>query len=212
MPQRQPTPIFVPFFDTQDMRTTNVSDLDQLIVTATNPDGAFPTDPGIPQIISNLNSMAYWPGVDITNADVTCQWTPMSSGHVVKMFVNIAWIGDMTAHTDDDAILNNIRVTITEASTGNILWDRTYNPGIDTFNAANETRMFIIKQPVDNQALEIRQGHAVNIRLRSDLTFETPGTDPVFFNGVVPFFPTNIGAESKFFSQSGVVFYMDRDR
>ena len=207
MPRRQPTPIFVPFQDTQTMLSTVVSDLDQVIRTALNPDSAIPTDPNTPQIISNLNTMAFWGAGNRTAYDTTCQWTPMSSGHVVKMFVNIGTVMDMTAFTDNSTTWDTVTVSVTEAGTGNSLFSRVYPTGLDVFNAAGEARMFIVADPVDNQSFFVAQGVAVNIRVQCDFT-ET--ITQVFQLGVVPFFPTQPDTLSKFFSQSGIVFYVDR--
>ena len=211
MPQRQPTPVFVPFLDVQSLTSSNVSDLDEIIRTTAR-DGEIPTDPNIPQIISNLNAFAYSTAADLAQYNVTCQWTPMSSGHVAKMWVNIAMVGDMTGFTDETVTWDTVQITLTEAGTNNVLWDRSYNTGITIFNLAGETRMFIIAQPVDNQSFFVEQGVAVNIHLRTTSTQTTGGTDPNMFFGLAPFFPLTADAFSKFFSQSGIVFYLDRVR
>ena len=72
--------------------------------------------------------------------------------------------------------------------------------------------MFIIRQAVDNQSLEVSQGVPVNIRIVATITQGTGGTDPTFFMGVSPFFPLTADTISKMFSSSGVVFYLDRSR
>ncbi len=210
MPQRQPTPIFVPFIDTGTLRDITVSNLDQILFSPT--DGTVPTDPNIPQVISNLNSMPFYSAADLTLYDVTTQWTPMSSGHVTKMFINIAVAAEMPTHTDDDVTLETISIQITEQGTNKVLFLQTYDSGITIFNAALEERMFIIRQSVDNQSLEVSQGVPVNIRITSTLTIETGNTAPTFFMGVSPFFPLTADTISKMFSSSGVVFYLDRSR
>jgi len=211
MPQRQPTPVFVPFISTRSTLSSNVSDLDEIIRT-TPSGGEIPTDPNIPQIISNLNAFAYNVQATLTNLNETCQWTPMSSGHVAKMWVNIAIIGDMTAFTDETVTWDDISITLTETGTGNVLWRTRVNTGITIFNAAGEVRMFIVAQAVDNQSFMVSQGVPININVTTTHTQTSGGTDPTFQFGIVPFFPLTADSNSKFFSQSGIVFYLDRFR
>ncbi len=211
MPQRQPTPTFVPFIDTGTIRDITVSNLDQILFSPTS-GGTVPTDPNIPQIISNLNEMPFNSAADLTPYDVTVQWTPMSSGHVTKMFINIAVAAEMPTHTDEDIDINTISIEITEQGTNKVLFLQQYTPGLAQFNAALEERMFIIRQAVDNQSLEVSQGVPVNIRIVATITQGTGGTDPTFFMGVSPFFPLTADTISKMFSSSGVVFYLDRSR
>ena len=154
MPQRQPTPTFVPFIDTGTIRDITVSNLDQILFSPTS-GGTVPTDPNIPQIISNLNEMPFNSGGDLTAYDVTTQWTPMSSGHVTKMFINIAVAAEMPTHTDDDVDIDSITIEITEQDTNKVLFLQTYSPGLAQFNAALEERMFIIRQSVDNQSIKV---------------------------------------------------------
>ncbi len=211
MPQRQPTPIFVPFIDTGTLRNITVSNLDEILFSPTI-GGTVSTDPNIPQIISNLNEMPFNSGGDLTAYDVTTQWTPMSSGHVVKMFINIAVAAEMPTHTDDDVDIDSITIEITEQDTNKVLFLQTYSPGLAQFNAALEERMFIIRQSVDNQSIQVDKGVAINIRIVATITLGTGGTNPTFFMGVSPFFPLSADTISKMFSSSGVVFYLDRDR
>ena len=138
--------------------------------------------------------------------------TPMSSGHVTKMFINIAIAAEMPTHTDEDIDINTITIEITEQGTNKVLFLQQYTPGLAQFNAALEERMFIIRQAVDNQSLEVSQGVPVDIRIVSTITQGTGGTDPTFFMGVSPFFPLSVDTISKMFSSSGVVFYLDRSR
>jgi len=211
MPQRQPTPIFVPFIDTGTLRDITVSNLDQITLSPVS-GSITPTDPNIPQIISNLNEMPFYSGADITAYDVTSQWTPMSSGHIVKMFVNIAVCAEMPTHTDDDIDIDLITVTVSEAGTGKTIWENTFAPQLDQFNSALEERMFIVRVAIDNQSYQVSAGTKVNIRVSSTLTVGSGGTPPTFFMGVSPFFPMTADTISKMFSTSGVVFYLDRDR
>jgi len=211
MPQRQPTPVFVPFLSTRTTLSSNVSDLDEIIRT-TPSGGEIPTDPNIPQIISNLNAFAYNVQATLVNLNETCQWTPMSSGHVAKMWINIAVIGDMTAFTDETVTWDTVSISLTEVGTGNVLWQSRETTGITIFNLAGEVRMFIIAQAVDNQAFQVSQGVPININIQTTFTQTTGGTDPTFQFGLVPFFPLTADSNSKFFSQSGIVFYLDRFR
>ena len=75
-PQRTPEVLFVPWMDTTGTRTVTVSDLNQINRTALNPGGATPTDPNIPKLISNLNTLSYHAAADLTGYDITVQWTP----------------------------------------------------------------------------------------------------------------------------------------
>jgi len=212
MPTRQPTPIFVPFVDPQSAESTEISNLDQIVRTTLNPSGAIPTDPNIPQIISNLNTISYNAPAVRVDYDTTCQWKPMSSGHVVKMFLNLAIIGDMQTLVDDDVDMDLVTLTIEEEGTNKTLFSNSYDPGLDQFNATDEVRMFILAESIDNQDFQVSQGVALNIRLQTTLTIGSGGTAPTFFNGVAPFFPLTADTFSKMFSQSGIVFYVDRFR
>ncbi len=211
MPQRQPTPIFVPFIDTGTLRDITVSNLDQIALSPVS-GTVTPTDPNIPQIISNLNEMPFYSSADILAYDVTTQWTPMSSGHIVKMFVNICLAAEMPTHTDDDVDINTVSVEISEAGSGRMLWRNTFGAPLDQFNAALEERLFLIRAGTDNQSIEVSQGVKINIRVNTTITVGTAGTDPTFFHGVSPFFPLTADTISKMFSVSGVVFYVDRTR
>jgi len=211
MPRRQPTPIFVPFIDTGTLRDITISNIDQITLSPVS-GSVTPTDPHIPQIISNLNQMPFYSGADITAYDVTTQWTPMSSGHIVKLFVNIAVCAEMPTWTDEDIDIDRITVTISEAGTGKVIWENSFAPALDQFNSALEERMFLIRVAIDNQSYQVSQGTKINIRVSSTITQGTGGTDPTFFMGVSPFFPMTADSLSKMFSQSGVVFYVDRDR
>jgi len=210
MPQRQPEPVFVPFMDINGLRDITVSNLDEILFSPV--EGTTPTDPNIPQVISNLNEMPFFSAPDLTPYDVTTTWTPMSSGHVVKMFLNICLAMEMPTHTDEDIDIDDITIEITEQGTNKVLFLQTYVPGLGTFNAALEERLFIIRQAVDNQSLQVSKGVPVNIRIVATLTQGTGGTDPTFFMGVSPFFPMSADSISKMFSSSGIVFYLDRDR
>ncbi len=210
MPQRQPLSEFVPFIDNGTLRDITVSNIDEILFSPNN--GRSLTDPHIPQIISNLNEMPFNSAADLTLYDVTTQWTPPSSGHVVKMFLNICVAAEMPTHTDEDIDINTITIEITELGTNKVLFLQTYVPGLAQFNAALEERLFIIRQSVDNQSIQVSKGVPVDIRITSTITQGTGGTDPTFFMGVSPFFPLTADTISKMFSVSGVVFYLDRDR
>ena len=212
MPQRQPKAEFIPFLDdSQTLRDITVSNLDQILFSPTSGTTTV-TDPHIPQIISNLNEMPFVSAADLVAYDVTTQWTPPASGHVTKMFLNICIAAEMPTHTDDDVDIDTISVIISESGTGKTIFSQQYVPGLAQFNAALEERLFIIRQSIDNQSIEVSQGVPINIRVTSTITVGTPGTDPTFFMGTSPFFPMTADTISKMFSVSGIVFYLDRDR
>ena len=212
MPQRTPQAIFVPWIDTTGTRTVVVSDLNQISRTALSAGGAFPTDPHLKRIFSNLNNLSFHSAADLTAYDITIQWTPEYSGHVVKMFINIAIVAEMPTNTDEDITFDRVEIEVRERGTGNRLWMNSYTPGLNIFNAANEERMFIIADPVDKRDFLVQQGVAVDIRLRCFITQDTGGTDPTFFMGVPDIFPLTADTNSKMFYESGIVFYVDRDR
>ena len=205
MPQRQPTPYFAPFIDTSTLATTNVSDLDTITRSS------LTTDSNIPQIISNLNTMAFHQEGNDTNYNQTCLWTPPASGHLVKFTINIAAILDLTTRSSDSITFQQVQISLTEAgSTGNLLWARNYLTGFAAQDAAGETRMFIASETVANQSIPVSEGVTISINVTLVNSGDTGNI--VWVTGVVPFFPNTIDSNSKFFSQSGIVFYIDRDR
>ena len=204
MPQRQPTAYFAPFVDTTSLGVTNVSDLDTITRSS------LTTDSNVPQIISNLNAMAFHSGTADTVYNATSIWTPPASGHLVKFTINIAALMDMTARTSDDVTFTALSVTLTEQGTENVLWNRDYATSFAIQDAAGETRMFIASETVANQSILVSEGVAININVATVQTADTANVTTV--SGVVPFFPNTIDTNSKFFSQSGIVFYIDRDR
>ena len=204
MPQRQPTAYFAPFVDTSTMATTNVSDLDTITRSS------LTTDSNVPQIISNLNTMAFFQAGNDTNYSVSSIWTPPASGHLVKFTINIAAILDLTTRSSDDITMTSVNITLTEAGTNNVIWQRSYATSFAAQDAAGETRMFIASETVANQSIEVSEGVPININVAPVNTGDTANI--VWVTGVVPFFPNTIDTNSKFFSQSGIVFYIDRDR
>ncbi len=202
-----PEAIFVPLIDTATMRTENVSDIDEIIRTSgTSVAGntALPTDVNIPQTISNLNTMAYYRTSDDTAFDTTYQWVPPITGKIEKLFVNICMIGSMTAHTDNGNFWDTVRVTITKGGDDNII-DHIIPTGLAEFDAVGEARLFIVAEAVWGNNFFVRGGSTVDIRVR---TTNTKTITNVMHWGMVPFFPTTADSNSKFFSQSGIVFHI----
>ena len=203
MPQRQPESYFAPFTDTTEMNVTNVSDLDT--ITASSLD----TDSNIPQTISNLNALAYHSSTDNTAYNVSSVWTPPVSGHIVKFTVNIASLMEMTAFTDNGTTFTGVTITFTEVGTGNVIWRQNYQTGFAQVVAITDIEMFVARETVSNQSYKVSEGVPININVTTEFT--QVATNTVTF-GVVPFFPLTINTFSKFFTPSGVVFYIDRDR
>ncbi len=199
-----PEAIFVPLIDTATMATTNVSDLDEIIRTALNTGGGLPTDVNIPQTISNLNTLAYHTTADDTAFDTTYTWTPPITGKIEKFFVNICMIGNMTAHTDNGNFWDTVRVTMTKGGE-DVLWDNRYTTGLAEFDAVGEARLFIVAEPVWGNDFFVRGGSPIDIRVR---TTNTKTITNVMHWGMVPFFPVTADSNSKFFSQSGIVFHI----
>ena len=194
------------------MRTVTVSNLDEIIRTQLNPQGVIETDPTIPQIISNLNTMAFHTAADLTAYDVTNQWIAKASVHIVKMCVNICIASEMPTHTDDDVRFHSVTISVTEAPNGDVIWTRKYTTGLGLFDAALEERLFIVADTTDQQNFRVNQGQAYDIRILCEVEEIGSGTNPTFFQGLAPFFPTTVDTNSKFFSQSGVVMYLYRER
>ena len=127
------------------------------------------------------------------------------------MFVNICIASELATHVDDDVTFDSVTVSVTEAPSGSVIWQRKYTTGLALFDAVEE-RLFIIADTSDQQNFRVNQGQAYDIRVQTELLQGTGGTDPTFFIGVSPFFPTTADTFSKMFSQSGIVFYLDRER
>ena len=203
MPQRQPKAYFAPFTDTTEMNTIVVSDMNT--ITSSSLD----TDSNVPQTISNLNTIAYHSSTDNTAYNVNSVWTPPASGHLVKFTINLAILMEMTAFTSNSATFTGVDITLTEAGTGNVLWSRSYSTGFAAVVAITDVEMFVARETVANQSIGVSEGVPININVTT--LFAQTATNTITF-GVVPFFPLTINTFSKFFTQSGVVFYIDRDR
>ncbi len=204
MPQRQPTPYFVPLLDTATLVTTNIADLDTLTRSS------LTSDANIPQILSNITVAAFHDAGDDTDYDTTTIWTPPASGHLVKFTINIAALNNVTVRTAEDILFRNLTVTLTEGGTGNVLWSRSYATGFAVQDAAGETRMFIASETVANQSIEVSEGVAINIRVQTTNIGDTANI--TWESGMVPLFANSTDTQSKFFTQSGIVFYIDRER
>jgi len=203
VPQRQPKSYFSPFVDTTEMNSVVVSDMDT--ITASSLD----TDSNLPQTISNLNNIAYHSSADNTAYNVNSVWTPPVSGHLVKFTINIASLMEMTAFTDNSATFEGVTITLTEVGTNNVIWRQAYRTGFSAVVAITDVEMFVARETVSNQSYEVSEGVPININVTT--VFSQTATNTITF-GVVPFFPLTINTFSKFFTTSGVVFYIDRDR
>ena len=168
------------------------------------------SDANVPQIISNLNSMGFSDAGDDTNYDETTTWVPTVSGHVTKFTINIAALNQVTVRTGDDITFATLSVSITERGTGRLIWSKNYQTGFAIQDAADEVRMFIASETVVGQDIIISEGLPLLIQVTTTNIGDTANI--TWESGVVPFFPATIDTTSKFFSQSGIVFYVDRDR
>ena len=206
-----PEAVFVPFTPTGLMIETSAAGLDEIIRTALNPSGAIPIDRA-PQTITNIDDFSYFRTADDTALDVTFQWIPEATGKIDKFYVNLATIGNMTGFTNDGNFWDTVIITITRHGGDDILWTRTYNTGLAEFDANTEVREFIIADPIINQSFRIRAGNPLNIRIQTTNT-KTPTN--VMHWGIVPFFPQQIpatAADVQYWSQSGILWFISRDR
>ena len=203
MPQRQPTAYFVPFIDTTALANTTVSDIDTITRSS------LTTDSNIPQVISNLNTMAFHSGADNTAYNVNSVWTPPVSGHLVKFTINIAAVMNMSAFVSNSSTFQAVTISLTEVGTENVLWSRSYPTGFAAVVAITDFEMFVASDTVANQSIGVSEGVPININVT---TVFTRTSDNTIQFGVVPFFPLTADTNSKFFSQSGIVFYIDRER
>ncbi len=203
MPRRHPTPYFAPFTDTTEMNSVVVSNMDT--ITASSLD----TDSNIRETISNLNNIAYHSSADNTAYNVNSVWTPPASGLLVKFTINLAVLMEMTAFTDNGATFQRVDVTLTEVGTENVIWSQQYVTGFAEVVAITDVEMFVARETVSNQSYKVSEGVPININVTT--VFAQTATNVVTF-GIVPFFPLTINTFSKFFTRSGIVFYIDRER
>ena len=70
--------------------------------------------------------------------------------------------------------------------------------------------MFIASETIVGQDILISEGLPLLIQVTTTNVGDTANI--TWESGVIPFFPATIDTASKFFSQSGIVFYVDRDR
>ncbi len=204
MPQRQPKDYFVPLQTVHPASTTVVSDLDTLTRSS------LTSDSNVPETFSNLNTIGFWDAGDDTDYDETTIWTPVVSGHLVKFTINIAALNQVTVRSGDDITFTALTVTLTEVGTGNVIWSQQYSTGFAIQDAAGEVRLFHASETIANQSYQVSEGVAINIRVQTTNTGDTGNI--TWESGVVPFIPKQIDTTSKYFSTSGIVFYIDRDR
>ena len=198
-----PKAIFVPLIHTQAMSTTNVSDLDTITRTTTG--GRLPTDVNIPQTISNLNTMAYHDFGDDTNIDTIIEWVPPITGKVDKFFINFATLCNVTVRSGDDVTFESVTITLTKGG-NDVLWTQTFPTSFAIQDAAGEVRMMIVAQPIWGNDFFVRGGSPLSIRIQTSTIGDTANI--TWEMGLVPFFPTTIDSNSKFFSQSGIIFHI----
>jgi len=205
IPQRKPSSYFAPFIGTSNTTsTTNISDLDTITASS------LTTDSNIPRIFSNLNSMNYDRQADDTDYTVSSIWTPPASGHLVKFTICIAGILNLTTRSSDDITFTGMQIRLREVGTNNTLWSQTYETNFAAQDAAGEVRMFIAKETIANQSIEVQEGVQLNITVTLINTGDTANI--TWDTGVVPLFPLTVSTDSKFLYESGIVFYIDRTR
>ena len=200
-----PEAIFIPFITTQAMSTTNVSDLDTITRTTLNVNSSQPLDVNIPQTISNLNTMAYHDYGDDTNLSQSFQWVPPETGLINKMFLNFAVLCNVTTRSSDDVTFESVQVSIRKGD-DDLIKPLVYPTGFSAQDAVGEVRMLIVTDPIWNNEFFVRKGSPITITVSSTTTGDTANI--VFEMGLVPFFPTTIDSNSKFFSQSGIIMYL----
>ena len=204
-----PEAIFIPFITTQAMNTTNVSDLDTITRTTLNPNSSQPIDVNIPQTISNLNTMAYHDYGDDTNILQRFEWVPPESGLVNKLFLNFAILCNVTARSSDDVTFESVQISIRKGD-DDLIKPKNYGTGFAIQDAAGEVRMFIVADALWNNEFFVRKGSPITITIESITTGDTANI--TWEMGLVPFFPTTIDSNSKFFSQSGIVMHLSNAR
>ena len=199
-----PEAIFVPFIDTTTLITHDIADVDQLIRTSLNTSGALTTDVNIPQTISNLTIASFTSAGNDTEYDKTFQWVPPITGKVDKFFLNFAILMNMSARSSNQSVFDSVEVTLTKGGEDRYFFE-TFPTGLAAFDAANESRIFIVAQPIWGNSFFVRGGSAIDIRIKCNVTQTATNT---FQMGMVPFFPTSLDVLSKFFSQSGIIFHI----
>ena len=139
--------------------------------------------------------------------DRTFQWLPEATGRVTKFFINIAVLMNMTARSTNEANFTDVQVTITKTGGQDVYYNESFSTGFADQDLAGEVRLFIVSHPVIGRGFPIRKGNAMNIRVRANFTQTSDNTIEM---GLVPLFPMTIDSNSKFFSRSGVLFYIER--
>ncbi len=86
------------------------------------------------------------------------------------------------------------------------MWTQTFATGFAIQDAAAEVRMFVVAEPIWGNSFFVRGGSPINIRIQTSTIWDTANI--TWEMGLVPFFPTTADSNSKFFSQSGIIFHI----
>ena len=203
-----PEAVFVPLQDTQALASTVPADLDTITRTALNVSGAIPIEGNLGDTFTNLNVMAFHDYGDDTNIDRVFQWIPEATGRISKFFINIATLCQVTSRTADSVIFESVQITLSKVGGSETYFDQSFGTGFALQDATDEVRMFIVSQPVIGRGFPIRKGNPINIHVRTTTTGDSGGI--TWEMGIPPLFPNTADALTKFWTRSGVLFYIDR--
>ena len=206
-----PEAVWVPLIPQGTMFEDTASGLQSITRTALNTDSAIPID-RIPQTLTNIDKMAYQRSADDTDFDATFQWIPEASGKIDKFFINIATLMHITAWTSNGVTFNSVTITITRTGGNDELYREVFPTGLAQAGDDEDADLFIVSQPVWGADLRIRAGNPINIRVQ---TANTKVATNTFHSGLCPIFPQQIpatAADPQFWSHSGILFFITRDR
>ncbi len=206
-----PQAVWVPLIPTGLMIEDTASGLQLLGRTALNTDSAIPVD-RIPQTLTNIDKMAYQRTADETDLDITFQWVPEASGKIDKFFINLACIMNQTAWTSGGTTFDDITVTLTRVGGQDVLWNQVFPTGFAEAGDLDDADLFIVAHPVWGADMKIRAGNPINIRVQARSTADQTNTSHL---GFLPVFPQQIpatAADPQFWSHSGILFFITRDR
>ena len=203
-----PEAVFVPLQDTQALASTVPSALDTITRTALNVDGAIPIEGNLGDTFTNLDVMGFHDYGDDTNIDRTFQWIPEATGRISKFFINIATLCQVTVRTAEAVTFESVQITLSKVGGTETYFDQSFGTGFASQDATDEVRMFIVSQPVIGRGFPIRKGNPVNIRIRTITTGDTANI--TWEMGIPQLFPMTADSLTKFWTRSGILFYIER--